>query len=259
MKAIEKFIDDKEKKILACKYHNEIKSLDFEVEDLDEIIPIDITNRDGRRVYQRGILYVMAMAFNRVYPKALITVDCQLSNSIFCSVENMKVTDEMIDYIKSEMQEIINNNLPIKKIEMSKEEAEKFYLKEKTLRGRLQLDNKYKEEVSLYFCENYYNYFYGVMPISTGYIRLFEITKYHDGFLLRYPDKKTPDRIDTYIETKKLLHTLKEYEDIHSVLNINTIYKLNKKIEQGGEKELILLAEALHEKKISDIADKIVK
>ena len=259
MKAIEKFRDDNEKKILACKYHNEIKSLDFEVEDSDEIIPIDITNRDGRRVYQRGILYVMAMAFNRVYPKALITVDCQLSNSIFCSVENMKVTDEMIDYIKSEMQEIINNNLPIKKIEMSKEEAEKFYLKEKTLRGRLQLDNKYKEEVSLYFCENYYNYFYGVMPISTGYIRLFEITKYHDGFLLRYPDKKTPDKIDTYIETKKLLHTLKEYEDIHSVLNMNTIYKLNKKIEQGGEKELILLAEALHEKKISDIADKIVK
>lgn len=259
MQAIEKFKEDTEKKILACKYNNEIKPLNFEVENLDNVKPIDITTRDGRRVYQRGILYVMAMAFNRVYPKALLTVNCQLSNSIYCSVENMRVTNEMIDNIRKEMKEIIDNNLPIKKIEMTKEEAEKFYQKEKTLRGRLQLDNKYKDEVSLYFCENYYNYFYGVMPISTGYIRLYDIIKYHDGFLLRYPDKKTPDRIDKYIETKKLLHTLEEYEDIHDVLDINTIYKLNKKIEQGGEKELILLAEALHEKKISDIADKIVK
>ena len=259
MKAIEKFKEDKEKNVLACKYKNEVRPLDCEVDNLNDVVPIDITTRDGRRVYQRGILYVMGMAFNRVYPKALLTVNCQLSNSIYCSVENMKVTTELVDNIKKEMQDIVDSNLPIRKIEMSKEEAEKFYQKEKTLRGRLQLDNKYKDEVSLYFCEDYYKYFYGVMPISTGYIKLFDVIKYHDGFLLRYPDKKTPDRIDRYIETKKLLHTLEEYEDIHTLLDINTIYKLNKKIEEGKEKELILLAEALHEKKISDIADKIVK
>ena len=259
MKATEFFKEDKEKNILACKYKNEIVSLDSKIEDTNAVLPIDITTRDGRRVYQRGILYVMGKAFNRVYPKALLTVNCQLSNSIFCSVNNMKVTTELVDNIKKEMQEIVDSNLPIKKIEMSKEEAEKFYQKEKTLRGRLQLDNKYKDEVSLYFCEDYYNYFYGVMPISTGYIKLFDVIKYHDGFLLRYPDKKTPNKIDKYIETKKLLHTLEEYEDIHRVLDINTIYKLNKKIEEGKEKELILLAEALHEKKISDIADRIVR
>ena len=126
MKAIEKFKEDKEKKILACKYKNEVKPLDFEVENLDDIVPIDITTRDGRRVYQRGILYIMAMAFNRVYPKALLTVNCQLSNSIYCSVENMKVTNEMIYAIRSEMKNIVDSNLPIKKIEMTKEEAEKL-------------------------------------------------------------------------------------------------------------------------------------
>lgn len=259
MKATEIFKEDKEKNILACKYKNEIVTLDTEIEDINEVLPIDITTRDGRRVYQRGILYIMGMAFNRVYPKALLTVNCQLSNSIYCSIDNMKVTTELVENIKKEMKDIVDSNLPIKKIEMTKEEAEKFYQKEKTLRGRLQLDNKYKDEVSLYFCEDYYNYFYGVMPISTGYIKMFDVIKYHEGFLLRYPDKKTPNKIDKYIETKKLLHTLEEYEDIHTVLDINTIYKLNKKIEEGKEKELILLAEALHEKKISDIADKIVR
>ena len=76
MKAIEKFKEDKKKKILACKYKNEVVSLKAQVENLDDVVPIDITSRDGRRVYQRGILYIMGMAFNRVYPKALLTVNC---------------------------------------------------------------------------------------------------------------------------------------------------------------------------------------
>ena len=259
MKAIEKLTEKDRKNAIACKVNNEVKSLNIEIKDGDKVEPLDMTVRDGRRIYQRGILYIMGKAFNEIYPKALLTVNFQLSNSIYCTIENMKVTDEVIEKIRIKMQEIVAKDIPIRKVEMTKEEAEKFYEKEKSLRGRLQLENKYKDEVSLYFCEDYYNYFYGVMPISTGYIKYYDIVKYHDGFLLRYPDKKTPDKIEKYKETKKLLRTLEDYEDIHTVLDINTIYKLNKKIEQGKEKDIILLAEALHEKKISDIADKIVK
>ena len=149
--------------------------------------------------------------------------------------------------------------MEIKKIEMTKEEAIKFYEKEKTLRGILQLENKEKDEVSLYFCEEYYNYFYGVMPVSTGYIKKFEVIKYHDGFLLRYPSKNSPNALDDYHETKKLLNTLDEYEDIHKTLGIGTVYKLNKAISEGKAQDIISLAEALHEKKISDIADKIIE
>lgn len=249
----------KKNKAIACKCNNEVKSLNYEINEGDIIEPIDITTRDGRRIYQRGILYVMGMAFNKVYPKAFLTVNCHLSNSIFCTIDNMKVTDEIVESVKKKMQEIIDKNLPIRKVEMTKQEAEAFYEKEKTLRGRLQLENKYKEAISLYFCEDYYNYFYGVMPITTGYIKYYDVVKYHDGFLLRYPSKENPEIIEPYKETKKLLRTLEEYEDIHEVLNTNTLYKLNKKIKEGKEKEIILLAEALHEKKISDIADKIVK
>ena len=256
---VKDILEDSNKKILACKCNNEVKSLNYDVKETDKIEPIDITTRDGRRIYQRGILYVMGKAFYEVYPKALLTVQCQLSNSIFCTVDNKKITDDMIRKIKSKMQEIIDKDIEIKKVEMTKEEAEQFYEREKSLRGRLQLENKYKDEVSLYFCEDYYNYFYGVMPISTGYIKYYDIVKYHDGFLLRYPDKRNPEKIEAYKETKKLLRTLEEYEDIHRLLDINTLYKLNKKIKEGHEKEIILLAEALHEKKISDIADAIVR
>ena len=240
MKAIDRLTEQERKNAIACKVNNEVKSLNTDINDADKVEPLDITIRDGRRIYQRGILYIMGKAFNEIYPKALLTVNFQLSNSIYCTIENMKVTDEVIEKIRIKMQEIVAKDIPIRKVEMTKEEAEKFYEKEKSLRGRLQLENKYKDEVSLYFCEDYYNYFYGVMPISTGYIKYYDIVKYHDGFLLRYPDKHTPDKIEKYKETKKLLRTLEDYEDIHTVLDINTIYKLNKKIEQGKEKDIIL-------------------
>ena len=259
MKALEKLSQEDRKNAIACIYNNEVKSLNTEVGKNDKVKPIDLTQKDGRRIYQRGILYIMGKAFNEIYPKALLTVDFQLSNSLYCTIENMKVTEEVITNIRIKMQEIVAKDIPIEKVEMTKEEAEKFYEKEKTLRGKLQLDNKYKEEVSLYFCEDYYNYFYGVMPISTGYIKYYDIVKYHEGFLLRYPSKRTPDKIEKYKETKKLLNTLEDYEDICKLLDINTLYKLNKKISEGKEKDVILLAEALHEKKISDIADNIVK
>ena len=259
MKAIEKLKEEDKRKALACKWHNEVKSLNFEVGEEDTVEPMDITVKDGRRVYQRGILFVMTKAFYELYPDLIIKVEFQLQNSLYCTIDNCKVTDEMIQNVKKKMQEIIDKDLEIKKIEMSREEAEKFYDKEKTLRGILQLDNQYKDEVSLYFCEDYYNYFYGVMPISTGYVKNFDIMKYYDGFLVRYPGKQNPEEVQEYKETKKLLQALKDCNDIHEILNIDTVYKLNKKIREGKEKEIILLAEALHEKKISDIADEIVK
>ena len=85
---------------------------------------------------------------------------------------------------------------------MTKEEAKKFYDKEQTIRGKLQLDNKDKDTVSLYFCEDYYNYFYGVMPISTGYTKIFDLKVYNNGFLIRYPSRKNPNKLEEYKENK---------------------------------------------------------
>lgn len=252
-------IKNSENNIIACKCNNEVKSLNYEVETEDKVELIDTTTRDGRRVYIRGLLYIMAKALYELYPKALLTVNYQLSNSMLCEIENMEITEEFIKKLSEKMNDIVKKDLEIKKIEMTKEEAIKFYEKEKTLRGILQLENKEKDEVSLYFCEEYYNYFYGVMPISTGYIKKFEVIKYHDGFLLRYPSKNSPNALDDYHETKKLLNTLDEYEDIHKTLGIGTVYKLNKAISEGKAQDIISLAEALHEKKISDIADKIIE
>lgn len=252
-------IQKAECKVIACKFNNEIKSLNYKIKTNGKLELIDLRNKDGMRVYKRGLVYIISKAFSEVYPGALLTINYQLSNAMFCTVDNIKITDEVIKNVNKRVQEIIEKNLPIEKRFMTKEEATKFYEREKTLKGKLQLDLKTKKEVTLYYCENYYNYFYGVLPISTGFVEAYEITKYHDGFLIRYPNSENPYKLVEFKDTPKLFATLEEYSDVHKILNVNTLYKLNTIIKEGKIEEYILLDEALHEKKIGAIADDIVK
>jgi uridine kinase len=97
------------------------------------------------------------------------------------------------------------------------------------------------------------------MPISTGIINVFDIEKYKDGFLVRYPSREEPTKLQKYEENKKLLSTLVEYDELHKVLNVDTVYKLNKTINENKITDYILLDEALHEKKIVNIANEISK
>ena len=243
--------------IIACRFNNEIKGLNYKLKKSGTIELIDITEKDGMRVYQRGLIYIVGKAFHDIYPEALITINYQLYNSMFCEVDNLNLTEEMIEKVNKRVKEIIESDLPIERKVMTKEEAATFYEREKTLKGRLQMDLEEKKEVTLYYCGNYYNYFYGVMPISTGCIKQYELLKYHNGFLIRYPSRKNPYQLNEFIESPKLFETLDEYDELHKTLNINTLYKLNQIVEKEQIRDYILMDEALHEKKIAKIADTI--
>lgn len=245
-------------KHIACICNNEVHALDYEIHDNARVELIDLYTKEGREVYIRGIMFVMGKAFADVYPAALLTVNYQLHNAMFCQVDNMKLTEDDIAKVKKRMKEIVDLDLPITKTVMTVEEAKAFYAHSKSANGRYQINNHAKE-ISLYFCGDYYNYLYGTMPLSTGVMKNFDIELYKDGYLVRYPDKKNPYEMSEYKETKKLLSTFKEYEDIYKLLNVNTVHKLNRKVESGKINDFILLSEALHEKKISDLADEISK
>ena len=242
--------------IIAARYNNEIASLKQIIDKDGEISFIDRQDRDGRIIYIRGLLYIASKAFYEVYPMAMLTINYQLSNAMFVTIDNFIITDDVINNIKLKMQEIIDRDLDIRKVMMTPTEADMFYEKEKSLRGRLQADIE-KDKVSLYYCEDYYNYFYGAMPVSTGFAKYFDIEKYRDGFLIKYPSITEPNKIQDTKDSLKLKSALDEYVTINKVLGLNTVYKLNKAIKEGKEKELILFSEALHEKKIAEIAQKI--
>ena len=241
---------------IAARFNNEVASLNHPMHKDGEVVFIDRSTKDGREIYVRGLLYLLSMAAYRVYPQARLTINYQLSNAMFCEFINMEITDEIINNLKKEMDSIISKNLPITKKIMTPKEAEKFYKEEATIRGKLQL-NVNKNKVSLYYCEEFFNYFYGTMPISTGFAKYYDLEKYRDGFLIKYPSRKEPNAIPKTRDSLKLSSAMEEYNDINRIMGISTVYHLNNKIRDGKTKELILFSEALHEKKIAEIAGKI--
>ena len=254
-------LGDEVKKVgaIAARFNNEVKSLNYKLKENGNLSLIDISNKDGIRIYRKGLLFIIGKAISELYPNAKIMVNYQLSNSLLCEITNMEITDKMIENINKKVADIVEKNLPIEKKSMSKKEAEEFYKNSETINGKLQLELHTKKQVSLYWCEDYFDYYYGILPISTGVMNLYEIIKYEKGFLIRYPSRKEINKLPEFKENRKLMATLDEYDVLHTVLNVPTVKKLNEVIRQGKIKDYILLDEALHEKKIANIADDILK
>lgn len=253
-------IENSKYTVVGAIFNNQYRRLDYKVIQDGKIDLIDISTKQGMKIYRRTLIYIMAMAFSRVDSSIKLRVNYQLKNAMYCSLDNSDVTDELLEKVSNEMKNIVEENIPIEERMLTRKEAEDLYEKENSSKGRLQLDLKDNPIIRMYFCEDYYNYIYDDIAINTGATKRFELVKYDNGFLLRYPDSQSPDELKPYKETKKLLWTLNEYNDIHRILGVSTVYQLNNIIKNEKElKKLIMLEEALHEKKIAQIADKITK
>lgn len=259
LEAFKEEIRNSEYPVIGAMFDNEYQRLDYKLEEEGEVSLISINSKEGINIYSRTLIYIMAMAFDRVYPELKIKVNYQLQNSMFCTIDNVNVENTILDNVEKEMHNIVQNNYPIIKKSLSRKEAEEFYKENDTSRGRLQLDLEENQFIDLYYCDNYFNYLYENIAINTGIIGKFDLVKYDRGFLLRYPSKEDPLNLQKYKSGKKLLWALNEYNDIHQILDVSAVYKLNNIIENGDIKHLIMLEEALHEKKIAGIADKIAE
>ena len=252
-------IEESKYPIIAGIFNNEYVNLDYKIEKDGKLELIDISSKEGQKVYRRTIIYIVGKAFEKLYPDERMEVNYQLGNSMFCDFIGKKVTDEIVKKLNKEVKNIIEQDLPIKQVVMNMKEAKDFFEKEHTSKGRLQIDLENNDEIFMYFCEDYYNYCYGTLANRTGIVKIFEIVKYNDGFLIRYPSQKNPNVLPELVETKKLAWAMEEYDDIHKILNIERTYKINEAIREKRVNDIIMLAEALHEKKIAKIADNIAQ
>ena len=256
---LEKEIETSQQTIIAAKFNNEYKNLEYVIKEEGKVELIEVGSKEGIKVYIRTLTFIVWKAFEKLCPGQKMNVNYQLSNAMFYDIEKMDVTDEFVKQLEEEMHKIVKQNLPIKQVVMNRKEAEEFYLKNDTSKGRLQMNLEENDEIYMYFCEDYFNYCYGTLANRTGCVNVFEVVKYNKGFLVRYPNQKNPEKIPEMVETKKLAWALEEYEEIHRVLDIHNVYKLNNAIENNRIPEIVMLAEALHEKKIANIADKIAQ
>ena len=152
----EAFKEDIEKskyKVIGCLYNNEYRNLETEIEENAKIELIDISSKEGMKIYRRTLVYIMGKAFESLYPKEKLTVEYQLGNAMFCKCDSLPITKDFIKNLKEKMQEIIDKNLKIRKVEMTRKEAKKFYEETNTSKGRLQYDLEENEIIYMYYCE----------------------------------------------------------------------------------------------------------
>ena len=252
-------IENSENTVVGAIYNNTYVNLSRHMNFEGRVELISINSKIGIKIYRRTLIYIFAMALKKLFPDNRATVNYQMENAVYCDLGDIEITDEIVAKINEEMRDIVRKDLFIKKVVMNREQAEQFYKETQTARGKLQYDLKSNKKIYMYYCEDYFNYCYGVLARTTGAIKIFDIVKYDKGILLRYPSAGKPDQLPKIIQNKKMKWAYNEYNEIHKILNINTVYKLNDAVKERRIKDVIMIDEALHEKNIANIADKIAK
>lgn len=247
--------------IMLAKTDNHFKELCTSIEqDLKGLEFIHLGEKDGMRVYQRSATFLLIAAAKRLLSTCHIVVNhhiaggyfCEFSEESCCTLENIKAIDEM-------MHKMVDEDLPIKKEVVSVDEALEIFDQEDMLDKKKLFKYRRTSTVNIYSLDGVKNYFYGYMPTSTKVIRLFKLIPYAHGFVLQFPDEKNPNIIAPFVPQPKLSNIFRESEKWARILGVNTVGALNDIIADGKTDELIKISEALHEKKLAQIADQILE
>lgn len=246
---------------LVARESNVLRELTMKIGDLKEIELLGLEDADGAKVYQRSLVFLMIRAAREVISSAKIKVSHSLSKGLYCTISkgSRHITHEECRQIKSVMEEYVKQDLPIAGGKFSKSEAEQI-LKKQKMDSKLKI-LKYRDSdyIKLYELEGFYDYFYGYMAPSTGYLKNFDLIKYGEGVILCHPTHYSPRAIPEFEETPKMASVFTEMDDWLKILGISYVYNLNEMLKGDKYQEIIMTSEALQEKKIAEIADEITK
>ncbi|MDF2890638.1 MAG: hypothetical protein K0R80_1005 [Clostridia bacterium] len=248
--------------ILGAIVNNELKELWKELLQDSEVEFIDRSTPYGHRFYSRSLAFLFIIAAKEVFKGCKVTVEHSLSKGFYCEVHknsdsSITLTEEDVKKIEEKMQQLVRMELPFEKTRMDNEAAEELFRKTGQYDKIALLKYREKKYMNVYSCYGYYDYFYGYMVPSTAYLRTFELRFYSPGMILRFPEKSNPEVIPEFVEQKKLFNIFREFEKWGRILEIENVSHLNDAIVENRFKDLINVAEALHEKKIAQIADLI--
>lgn len=243
--------------IVAALVNHEIKELTFQIEQECNITFVDLSSEDGIRIYQRSMKFLLIKAFHDLFPEKEIQIRHSVRKGIFFEIVDGEVTASEVERIEQRMHELVEANKRFMKVIVSIEDARKIFLK----RGREDryraIEYREKDYVTLYIFDDMEDYFYGYMVPSSGYLTLFRLEADNGGIILVMPKKENPTELPNVPLPRKLFNIFTEYSNWISILGVEDVGKLNDVVETNRVTQLVLVAEALHEKKIASIADMI--
>ena len=245
--------------IVAAKINGEIHDLQTSYAEGDEIRFVTRDSPHGWTIYRRSVLFLLIAAVNQLEKRAEVIAKFTVNKGLYCEIKmpNAAIEPAFIEKIEAQMREMIAANLPIIKRSISREDAIDLFRRQGR-DGKVQLLSALSNEtISIYTCEDCFDYLYGPMLYETGELGLFELDYEPDGVLIRTPDEMTQGHIRQRINQPKfgsILAESKEWADILECRFISDLNRMNKEHQIG---ELIRISEGLQEKRIAQIADHI--
>lgn len=254
--------------VLAALVDHKLKELDFKLAMTHEVEFIGYNHPDGRRTYLRSLCFVLQNAVRELFPDKVLVIDHSLPSGLYCKVietrkqedgrcRTLALTQEQLASVKSRMQEIVSADMPFRKEKIDAVTAEKMF-EENNQPEKAELQRSLGKFIcSVYFLDGHADTFHGPLLPSTGYLKVFDLLPFAEGFCLQFPSEGDFSKVIPVKTQSKIAATLAEYSDWCSIIRINGIGALNKAISEGHAVELINLSEALHERKYAAIADQI--
>jgi len=244
--------------IVAAVVNNEIRELTYPIEQESVITTVDLSDPDGIRIYQRSLKFLLIKAVHDLFPDKELQVRHSVRRGVFFEVVDYKVTPEDVERLEKRMRQLVEEDHRLVKRVVPIDEARRIFLEQGREDRYRALEFREKDYVSLYTFDDIEDYFYGYMVPSTGYLKLFGLAAENDGIVLIVPRIENPTRLPDLTLPKQLFDVFTEYTNWIRILGVEDVGRLNEVVKNGRIHEFILISEALHEKKIAQIADMIV-
>lgn len=245
------------KDIIAAQINNEIVELSYILKEDTKITLINTLHRMGAKIYRNGLKFLYIVAIKELYgSNTRVELKHSLDKGIYTKVD-FDINEKQINDIKAKMTELVNKNLKIEKISTSRKEAIKYFESIKDIEKVENYKQMTSEVVTLYSLMEHYNYFYSIMPTSTGILTNFDLTLTKDkGIMLRYP-ATFDGKIPRYNHIENVLNVFKTYGQWANNLKVNYISDVNQIVINGKIKEFIELNEIKQNEDINEIATEI--
>lgn len=261
LQVAEQFQREHKDDIVLVLHNGRLHELTGEVEGDGEISFVTTADVAGRKAYRRSVTLLMQRAVYNLARDAgeqtSVRVEHSISQALYCDlIGDTKVTEEYLKRLKAEMRRLVDEKLPIKKQTIHTDQAVELFAQHGMTDKERLFRYRRSSRMNIYSIGNYVDYYYGYMVPHTGYLKYFDVKLYDEGFVLCFPGEDTHS-VAEFAPSHKLFGVLKESSKWSERLQINTVGALNDAVAGGKIQQVILVQEALMERKIGEIAQQI--
>ena len=246
--------------ILAAKVNHVVQGLKYRAFNSRKVEFLDYTSYAGRSVYCNSLCFLLCKAARDVFPECRVTLRRPISKGYFCTIDKKdgtEITASDLEAITARMRSMVEADMPFRRHEVPVEEAIGLF-------RNLGYEDKVKLlETSGDVYVNYYtldgtaDYYYEALLASTGYLKVWSLSMYRGGILLRVPDRHNPEELAPFVEQPKTFEVFSENLKWNRIMGLDNVGDVNLACQRGEAGDLINIAEALQEKKIVQIAEEI--